>query len=292
MNTVRQERLKRIHHNALTARLKILVNLIKAYEAEQPINAVIPGLGDICNMAKFKTLLLDPADDVEVTEGDFNEAMEQLPDLISAWRIEKEAELVSLMSNTDFKAISGRTSDVEFNRKQLELAKAHFYCTSCRQAISYPRILVHACLTAYQPWIHTADPDNDSKIMWTHQSKAPWNNNSKIITFGDQIQTCVAQLLAATKLDIDSTTAQQMDDADFRFECVKCRLNTVGAWVMSWRAAVSRQPSSIIITNPDIYVAAAQCRDGYRPRMGAFRRRRRCTGETETERARCCPYPR
>lgn len=262
MDVIRQGRLQRIHRNALQARLKIVEDLLKEYEAEQPIHAVVPGLGDICNMVEFRSLIIDPEDGVDVLKNDFETAMIQLPTLISAWRMEKEAELVSLMLNPNPDIPSATSSDPDSNRKQLELAKAQFHCKSCNEAISYPRILVHRCMTEYRPSQRAADSD-DEKIMWSCQHKTPWDH-SKIIAFGGQIQSSITQLLTSCALDPDNTTAQQMDDYDFRFECLGCKSNSEGASIMSWRSTVSSHSSIMLFET----LILARC--GTRPRMDTW----------------------
>ncbi|KAF7970222.1 hypothetical protein HWV62_24754 [Athelia sp. TMB] len=221
MNDLRRDRLKREHAEALTGRLKVLSELVKEYTAEQPIHEIIPGLGDISHMADFKRVIVGPSDDVQVTKDDFKEAMERLPQLIAGWRAEKEAELVRLMLNTNpDDANSQDISTSDNTATKLELAKAHFDCKSCHQAISYPRVLVHRCLIAYKTWMHAADPYDDEKILRSCEGTAPWDNSNSILTFGGKTQACIGKLLAVCELDPDRTTAQEMDEKDFRWGTV------------------------------------------------------------------------
>lgn len=235
MDDLHRKRLQREHNETLKKRLNILTDLVKEYTSEQPINAVIPGFGDICNMTDFSNILLGPADDIKVTSDDFEEAMKRLPQLIEDWRVAKESELVSLMLEPVSDSINIQATD---HNTSLQLARAHFHCKKCHQVISYPRVLVHQCLVDYRVWEHASDIDGDAKVMWSHQGKAPWDNSNAILSFGGKIQTRIKRLLEISNLDPDSTTAQEMDEKGLMFECTDCHSEYSGACIMGWRTAV------------------------------------------------------
>lgn len=234
MERLKRERLKRNHKWAIERRVKIVSDLIKVYTANKPVDAIIPAMGDICEMPEFKTVILDPEDDVEVIEEDFKDAMERLPQGIEEWRVAKEAELVRFLDP------ESEPADAEHNRRQLELATTLFNCNRCYQnPISYPRILIHGCLTEYKSWQHTSPPDCDEKLLRTSASSEPWNvPKNRITTIKEEMVETVSTLLTFCGLDPEVATAQEMDERDARFECQPCWSDTRGALIMDWKTAV------------------------------------------------------
>jgi len=237
LKEIRRERLKVEHHNRLRKRANVVVGLLKAYTLERPVNDIIPGPADICEMDEFKAVIKDTPDDVEVSQDAFEHAMGRLPQLITEWRSAKDAELVRIMKASTALAPSEPqlTSQPGSDRMQLERATTLFECKQCGTTVSYPRILMHHCTHSYS-W-HNHDVDDPRSILWEILLDVPWNLGGKV---GVKVQGKViaSQIVQSCGLDPDTASSQEMDELDARFECVKCFSDKSGRYIMGWRMAV------------------------------------------------------
>jgi hypothetical protein len=237
LKEIRRERLEMEQFARLRKRANVVVALLGDFASERPVNEVIPGPADVCDMDEFKTVIEDTPDDVEVTQESFKQAMERLPQLITQWRSAKDAELVRILSASVSTPPESQLneSQPENNRARLELATTFFLCKSCSGMISYPRILVHNCTHVYS-WRYREvnDPRN---TLWGILTDVPWNLGGNIIAVKDGAKESGSLVVKSCGLDPDTTSTQEMDNLDARFECESC-VSSGGRLVMEWRTAV------------------------------------------------------
>jgi hypothetical protein len=174
---------------------------------------------------------------VEVTEETFKQVVDRLPRLVIEWRSAKDEELVRIINNDT--ALDGSQSDQlqpENDRTQLELATTLFQCKICYTQISYPRILVHSCMRTLR---HSyRDYDDPQSILWRNMVEEPWNLGGGRVGISGKGKLAARLVLESCGLDPGTTTANDMDDLDARFECLRCHNEIRGRSFMGWRAAV------------------------------------------------------
>lgn len=213
---------------ALKDRYMTVADLLKAYALQRPIMDIIPGTADVCEMHPFKTVIWDTPMDVAVTEVAFESAMEQLPQLITQWRDEKDTELLHILDPS---------FELAKDRGQLDLVTSQFDCQACRHVIAYPRILIHKCMTAYTySYRGRADLDETLERIWRNFQFQTWHYTKDRVR---EARTKVRHVLSCFLKDPDSTTGDEMDEMDARVECPHCSSVSYGRLVMDWRTAVS-----------------------------------------------------
>ncbi|KIM79642.1 hypothetical protein PILCRDRAFT_823182 [Piloderma croceum F 1598] len=225
-------------------RQNLIATLLKAYTRERPVTEVIPGPTDVCNMDEFRTIIEDTDVDVEVTEANFKEAMNRLPQLVTEWRITKDEELVHIMNEYVTPSGSRRNeSQPQHDHTQLELATTFFQCKICNTSISYPRILVHSCVHSLRDYWR--DYDEFRCKLWLNLDDEPWNFAGDRIGIYLRGGPPAREIVMSCGLDPDTTTAKQMDDLDARFECLGCYSEYHGRLIMAWRTAVTHYHTTI-----------------------------------------------
>jgi hypothetical protein len=237
LEELKEKRLMTGRLAAFKRRQSLVATLLKAYTRERPITEVIPGPTDVCNMDEFRTIIDDTDVDVEVTETNFKEAMNRLPQLVTEWRITKDAELVHIMNEYALPCGSGHNEpQPQHDRAQLELATTLFQCKICNAPISYPRILVHSCVHSLRDYWQ--DSDEFRRKLWLNLDDEPWNYVGDRIGIYEKGGPAAREIVISCGLDPDTTTAQEMDDLDARYECLGCYAEFHGRLIMGWRTAV------------------------------------------------------
>ena len=244
MEKTREDRLKRHRVNIIHERLDRVRKLFDNYTAAEPQPSILPQVADINNMPECRALFL-AANDVEHSEQDFAHIASQLPELCERWRTVAEGELALLMSKGP---ASDRLAQPGQNRQKLELATTYFSSSCGCGVISYPRILVHECLTMnMDPW---SDGDGENAIIGNWDAFGqPWSVGLEGFVYAEDVSAAVRCLLATCSLDPDNTTAKEMDERDSRFSCENCWSRDEGALVMTWRMAVCISESKNIAPN-------------------------------------------
>jgi hypothetical protein len=219
---------------AFKYRRNLVTVLLKDYEWRRLVAEVIPGPADVCSMDEFRTIIEDTDVDVEVCEESFKQAMDRLPQLTTEWRFAKDAELVCIL-NRDSNSL-WHTSPPTNDRSQLELATTIFRCKVCKAPISYPRILVHSCLHAFRASLHNyGDPRFK---LYQDLNDEPWNFAGDRVGIDVRGMSAAWLVVSSCGLDPATTTANEMDVLDARFECLGCYDGICGRLVMGWRVAV------------------------------------------------------
>lgn len=233
MAELRDKRLKKERAVIIRHRQKIVVGRLKGYSIERPVNEIIPGPVDICNMEDFKAVINDTPVDVEVNNQSFEQAVSRLPLLIDEWRATKDTMLVCIMNKTISPESEAYVSTPDVNRKQLELATTIFKCKICINPITYPRILVHNC--THDNHTFWRDSDDLQYALWRNLNDEPWHIER--VGFEKRAHLAARQVMECCQQDPDTVTAGEMDELDLWFECTRC-FNDSGRLVMGWKTAV------------------------------------------------------
>ncbi|KAF7967252.1 hypothetical protein HWV62_35041 [Athelia sp. TMB] len=240
MEETRPKRLRRAHINAIHGRLALAEKVFDEFKATHPYNAILPNPAELYTLPECKALVLEHADDVILSVQDFKPIALQLPQFCEEWRMSAELELLRLMTPAN----STQGLPTVHDRRQLELATTYFECRECEEPIAYPRILVHHCITStlnIKFMSSPSDTDDDTTIMKKSRfllHAQPWSLGVGVLVYTDKLPEAVRCILVACGLDPDTTSSQDMDEHDFRFECENCSSITEGALLMNWSMAV------------------------------------------------------
>lgn len=235
---MKEQRMRREYLSILEARQLIVASLFSGWSKERPAKEILPGIADICSTPDFKTIIMDTPTDTEVNEASFQSAIAKLPDLVHDWRIAKDAELLQILATGVGSQISEADS---MDPGQLNRATVYFACKSCGggHPICYPRILVHKCISAPdgRQWSTQSDGLSVQDHLWGVLRQVPWNLDNKVSSY-HSAAAGVTSILETLKLDPGTTTSEQLDNLDARFECLICTNITQVRLAYNWRAAV------------------------------------------------------
>lgn len=188
--------------------------------AQRHHSEIIPPLADIHEMDDIKLILNAPSEKVISEEYEYSyidRIIEQrLPKMTKEWRRAKDIELLSLIpiSKKDTKASSPNAHDVS----KLSLATTFFHCDVCRTAISYPRILVHKCLSQF-PDHPSLDILDERFFVFMDLGSEPWNFEKRI-RFHRSAHTMARRVVRSCGLNPNTATISDMNDADYWLEDV------------------------------------------------------------------------
>ncbi|EMD38467.1 hypothetical protein CERSUDRAFT_82729 [Gelatoporia subvermispora B] len=234
MERVRADRLAREHCQHMCIRIIFVKQLLDIFSLICPPRTYLPSTADFCVMPEFKRSLLVPPDDAP-PRGELLEAFAQIVELCSRWRGQVSARLVPLLP-----ALPAPTDAPPLAR--LQLATTFFRCTQCPpgwNAIGFPRVLAHECLT-----VHTAI-DTGAAAPDAHLRNAlalavgeqPWNHAGERVAWHEEAHRAARHIVRACGADADRATWEALDELDARLACVAC-VQSECVRVMTWRTAV------------------------------------------------------
>ncbi|KII94170.1 hypothetical protein PLICRDRAFT_36405 [Plicaturopsis crispa FD-325 SS-3] len=211
-------------------RQSIVARLVKAYVLTRPPNDIIPQVADVCSMPDFRSLIEAPVE-MNVDADSFSGAMANFPRLVDDWRESVSCTLVKLLPECQ-----PSTNPPSLNLSSLELATTWFHCHICTLPITFPRILVHHCMTGLSYSYDQQDTITGQCFM--KLSCEPWNYGGSRVAFHDVAAACARRLVELCGRDPLVTTASEMYELDARFSCSTCRYGRTHC-VMTWDKAVS-----------------------------------------------------
>jgi hypothetical protein len=236
MQVARVNRLKVARIDACKKRTLMVSELLAEYRKTRPYDEIIPKVADVVCMAAFRSTIIDTPIATTVTPESFAEAMGELPRLTQQWRATKERELVVLMNPKNPLNNTSESVEDKDNLRRLELATTFFEC-SCREPISYPRVLEHFHMSLLK---RVADEDNELAEVFQAVDHQPWNYGGACIAFHSVAHNATRSIVETCGLDPDKATARDMDEGGHMLECMHCSF-PVGRCAMRWRRAVRRQ---------------------------------------------------
>lgn len=251
LDDVRGENIIKRRKSLLRKRQNILIGILRTYILSRPPAEIIPRVADICNMNMVKTIIEDTPSEVEVTSESFSGITDQLPRLCEEWRATKNQFLLSLLPPCLDLTLG--PEDIP-SSSRLELATTWFQCRdlecSGSEPISYPRVLVHECLTALRHGYRNRE--DDLSLLFLNLKSVPWNLDGNKVTFCKPAAVAAESVIRSSVdpgVDVNTVTAAQMDDLDRWLECMHCRHRKTGRAVFRWKKAV-RGLSSLV----DIFI--------------------------------------
>lgn len=189
----------------------------------------LPSVFNVCRLAPFVPLINADAS-VTLSESDFQPAMENLSDLITAAFDTTKSQLLENVMVAQHPVHDAAKHTQQF--KQLQLATMLFQCGSCRGYLAgFDSVKIHNC-------------DPSLGLSWGKiEADLPLHSEFPYpFTFSAQGASLTAQILHAIGLDPMTTTASQLAAKDCVFRCLQCLphemlRSTFSAF--SWMALVS-----------------------------------------------------
>lgn len=135
--------------------MRKLTVLIEKTQEGLPKPWIYPPTSNIARREPFASVIEQNAEETSPDNLSLIDKLEnRIPDLVKAWRDDADRFLLGLLQ--DKKDAMRDVDAADINRSPLELAATFFKCyCSCKEPISYPRILMHSCV-----WSHKI-PDRD-----------------------------------------------------------------------------------------------------------------------------------
>ncbi|KAG9226227.1 hypothetical protein CCMSSC00406_0005138 [Pleurotus cornucopiae] len=266
LEDTRTKRRRKQRKTLLKARQRLLGELIKDHPSNAPAR-IKPGPADICAMPQIKQILVDTPVDEVVTAEHFQETIQGLEQLFAQWITDKSRELLKLLPNQPG-AEDEVQDDTDFSR--LELATTYFTCTRCVNPLSYPRILLHNCLTELPHGFRNREDDN--AIMFLNVGSVPWNYNQLPIEYRQDAESAAKKVVTAFGFDFRTTTHADMRLDNRWMECRACRHPKEGRMVFRWEKAIlheifhdlqGRKSHWIPLSDEDIEAAKRQESKGF-----------------------------
>ncbi|GLB35481.1 hypothetical protein LshimejAT787_0210460 [Lyophyllum shimeji] len=212
--------------DAIRKRGHVLSQILNDYAASQPLHAILPPVADIAILPSFRTIVENTPYKDKVLKSHFEQAMNELPSIVSTWRKSKDEELTAMIRG-------GSETGTEVTEATLLLAATFFRCSYCAREISYPRILVHACTTRIGFYdVEKVDPYFDDL------TSRPWNDGH-VVSFDPLASRRARLILRSCGLSPETLTSDQLNTLDLRFECRKCTEPEKGRLIMRWPRVIS-----------------------------------------------------
>jgi hypothetical protein len=218
LEQLKAARLTEERQKMLRSRMFLLRNFVAQYEATQARTKPLPNAPDVAALEPFYSLVFKSPVDTDLQESNFADLGPELGELCDEW-IQSSSELLL------------RLIPRSFAIKHLDLATIFFRCHSCREPISYPRILKHECLTRNLP-------GEDDELLQACSNQRPWNYGVEQVVFDEESHACAKEIITVCGQDPRSITMYEMDDLDCRVECLRCAHPSRGRLVMEWKTAV------------------------------------------------------
>jgi hypothetical protein len=211
----------------LKARIVILAAAAQEKLAAMSISRHRPSISDVCAMPEYCAILESPSNQ-KITTVDFVELLNRLSEHAEKSRKSNMELLLRLLPS-----MAKQKGNKEADTSSLKLCTTFFRCHSCREPISYPRILSHACLLS-----GPRDTEKDVDLISRACPDTPWIHGIKGVVFDTEASSIMNMLVKLCGGDPKTLTSAMMDGLDSRFECLRCHHPRNGRLVMAWRTAV------------------------------------------------------
>jgi hypothetical protein len=235
MQDTREKLQRRQRKSLLKKRQRLLLSALKEYNVERPIDEVNPRAADVCAMPHLKAMIEDPSLDAHVTEDSFKDIVEGFPRHFEQWREAKTLDLMALLPTPN-------------DREALLRATTYFGCSECSEPLSYPRVLAHECLTRLRHGYRNRE--DELALLFMNLDSEPWNYGGNRVSYYPAAECSATSVVRSCGLDVDLTTAQDMDDVNPWLECLRCSHKVKGRAVFRWRKAVRSSSVSLKVSPP------------------------------------------
>ncbi|TFK76191.1 hypothetical protein BDN72DRAFT_891282 [Pluteus cervinus] len=222
-------RLERHRRSILSSRITSLDAYLRDIRWSLPPNIILPDVADYASMEPVKSLIFDTPVDIFLPIQTFDQLRSELLPLGLRWR-EKNDELLTKLLPKNLRPARGRGTPW---KAPLDLAVTFFRCAWCDEPITYPRALVHACLTRRRA---TPSMLKENEFLDANFSE-PWNYGGKQLAFDHQTHNIAVGVITALGEDPMQVKPEQLDVLDRRLECTLCA-TSARRLAMRWKIAI------------------------------------------------------
>jgi hypothetical protein len=222
LEQLKAARLTEERQKVLWSRMLLLRNFVAEYGATQARNKPLPNAADVAALEPFHSLIFKSPVDTILQESDFADLRPKFGQLCDEWIKSNSKLLLRLLPQ------SSTIND-------LDLAATFFQCHWCQEPISYPRILKHECLTRNRSGVES------DELLQACLYHIPWNYGGKQVAFAKECHARAKEIISVCGQDPHSITMSEMDDLDYRVECLPCAHPSRGRLVMRWKTAVRNE---------------------------------------------------
>ncbi|OCH87407.1 hypothetical protein OBBRIDRAFT_781679 [Obba rivulosa] len=235
MERVRADRLARERCQHMCLRIIFVKQLLDIFSLVCPPRTYLPSTADFCVMPEFKRSLMVPPEEPP-PRGELLDAFACILELCARWRGETSARLLPLLPPPPGSAPGAAPLS------RLGLATTFFRCKRCPagwNAIGYPRVLAHECLTvraAIDTGAATPEAHLHNALALT-VGEQPWNRAGDRVAWHEEAHHAARRIVRAVGADPERATWEELDALDARVVCTAC-MHGDCVRVMTWRTAV------------------------------------------------------
>ncbi|TFK76262.1 hypothetical protein BDN72DRAFT_227118 [Pluteus cervinus] len=239
LEDVREKLEKKYKKALLKTRLSIIIDLLGDYRNSQPLNSVLPRAPDLAVLPQTMTMLFDKSRERYIEHDHFAEFQTSIPQMCATWRETNDQALAALLPAPLPSGSSRGSRNAAANVQHLALATTYFKCGDCREPISYPRILVHAC--TYNLRHGYRNREDDIALIFEKLKAESWSTTGNRVKFYQDAQIAASVVVSVCEFDPQTTTSAAMDEAQSWLECTGCSVAKKSKKpknVYTWRSAI------------------------------------------------------
>ncbi|KAF6763835.1 hypothetical protein DFP72DRAFT_873535, partial [Ephemerocybe angulata] len=201
----------------------------------------------LARLEPFRTLVYDTPAEKELTATEVMEHLDDIPGALKAWKEDADSLLLALLPSVSPRgrkkgkaASSGKGKEPDLS--VLERATSLFSCQWCTEVLVYPAVLSHPCLfhKHARSAAKQSQPAGEEDDIPVDGPGAPWNEGGDQVQFDEEASATATVIIAALGHDPNVVTWEELDKANQRIECLRCRSKKGAAprLVMGWRSAI------------------------------------------------------
>lgn len=226
MREHKENRLRVERGPLIEKRILIFRDLLEKYRIKyyHDDHQILPPAADIYDTLNGIEAIIEADPEKNITSRSFSKIMQKLPRFAEDWRKVKDLELLSLLPG-----LHGETATPVGHTSRLDLASNTWTCKTCRQIITYPRILAHACASELRVGI-----DDVGRSSYRVLNSHPWRLDFE---FDERSSGGARYILEKCGFDPNTVTMADMDGVWVECMHPSCRRDDTNV-VMSYASAV------------------------------------------------------
>lgn len=193
------KRLEAVRSAVVKKRLLLFHDIVDKYKDEH-FTEILPPIADLCGVDEIYRII-EADSEIDITSKSFATVVEKFPQFAGEWRHAKDLEILKHLPAPQDETVFPK-GDVS----RVDLAANTWRCWSCEGVLTYPGILVHACLFrhVYHDVIYLSpDAEEHCSVL----DCFPWNY--KKTTINERMNTIARHII--TECGLDPSTAKTAD---------------------------------------------------------------------------------
>ncbi|KAI5823101.1 hypothetical protein K523DRAFT_317401 [Schizophyllum commune Tattone D] len=227
MQEVKRKRLEEELREARMARYKLLVEVYRDYRLAQPLDAILPNVGDIAILDEVTRIIEDTPADQELTSAALRAVLDDIPQsFFDDWRQHCDTALVQVLNSARRKKRA--------TKADLKLATTVFALKDGGSLeFPYPLVLLSSDVTEAGYWAVKEEQKGDVSTLCAHK---PWSTDDLGISYSH----IAMEVVKLAGLDPLRATTEDMDRLDPWYIQVGKVGKDVDRYAMNWRYVVTQ----------------------------------------------------